>query len=88
MFQECPGGIVQEDTFKEIYAKFFPHGSRRHKSIRETTVAFNKYFRHFPDSSLYAHHVFKAFDANRNGSISFRVSLTIFFEANSAFLCL
>lgn len=48
--QECPGGIVQEDTFKEIYAKFFPHGN----------------------SALYAHHVFKAFDTNRNGSISFR----------------
>ena len=27
-FQECPGGIVQEETFKEIYAKFFPHGSK------------------------------------------------------------
>ncbi|XP_076049598.1 A-type potassium channel modulatory protein KCNIP1-like [Oratosquilla oratoria] len=24
--QECPEGVVQEDTFKEIYAKFFPHG--------------------------------------------------------------
>jgi len=48
--QECPGGIVQEETFKEIYAKFFPHGN----------------------SSLYAHHVFHAFDANKNGSISFR----------------
>jgi len=48
--QECPDGIVQEDTFKDIYGKFFPHGN----------------------ASLYAHHVFKAFDANRNGSISFR----------------
>lgn len=47
--QECPGGIVQEETFKEIYGKFFPHGN----------------------SGLYAHHVFKAFDANRKGSISF-----------------
>jgi len=48
--QECPGGIVQEETFKEIYAKFFPHGN----------------------SSTYAHHVFNAFDANKNGVISFR----------------
>jgi hypothetical protein len=28
----------------------------------------------FLDAGLYAHHVFKAFDANRNGAISFRVS--------------
>nr|XP_045605020.1 calsenilin-like isoform X4 [Procambarus clarkii] len=49
--QECPEGVVQEDAFKEIYAKFFPHGI---------------------DSSLYAHHVFKAFDLNSNGQISFR----------------
>ncbi|XP_071548083.1 Kv channel-interacting protein 4 isoform X4 [Panulirus ornatus] len=48
--QECPEGVVQEDAFKEIYAKFFPHGN----------------------SSLYAHHVFKAFDLNSNGQISFR----------------
>ena len=25
--QECPNGAVNEDTFKEIYEKFFPHGS-------------------------------------------------------------
>ncbi|CAL8077669.1 unnamed protein product [Orchesella dallaii] len=25
--QECPAGIVQEDTFKDIYAKFFPYGN-------------------------------------------------------------
>jgi len=48
--QECPGGIVQEDLFKEIYAKFFPHGN----------------------AHTYAHHVFQAFDINRNGQISFR----------------
>ncbi|CAI9542729.1 unnamed protein product [Staurois parvus] len=24
--QECPSGIVNEDTFKEIYAQFFPQG--------------------------------------------------------------
>ena len=28
LLQECPGGIVQEETFKEIYGKFFPHGSK------------------------------------------------------------
>ena len=27
LFQECPDGVVQEDAFKDIYAKFFPHGS-------------------------------------------------------------
>ncbi|XP_011862978.1 PREDICTED: Kv channel-interacting protein 1-like [Vollenhovia emeryi] len=49
-FQECPEGVVHEDSFKDIYAKFFPHGN----------------------SSLYAHYVFKAFDVNCNGAISFR----------------
>ncbi|CAB3366443.1 Hypothetical predicted protein [Cloeon dipterum] len=48
--QECPEGLVHEDAFKDIYAKFFPHGN----------------------SSLYAHYVFKAFDVNSNGAISFR----------------
>ncbi|XP_039453261.1 Kv channel-interacting protein 1 [Culex pipiens pallens] len=47
---ECPDGVVHEDSFKDIYAKFFPHGN----------------------SSLYAHYVFKAFDVNCNGSITFR----------------
>ncbi|KAG5306392.1 KCIP1 protein, partial [Pseudoatta argentina] len=50
LFQECPEGVVHEDSFKDIYAKFFPHGN----------------------SSLYAHYVFKAFDVNCNGAISFR----------------
>ncbi|XP_071448548.1 A-type potassium channel modulatory protein KCNIP1-like isoform X2 [Hetaerina americana] len=47
---ECPEGLVHEDAFKDIYAKFFPHGN----------------------STLYAHYVFKAFDVNSNGAISFR----------------
>ena len=25
--QECPNGEVNEDTFKEIFEKFFPYGS-------------------------------------------------------------
>ncbi|KAL3864621.1 hypothetical protein ACJMK2_006286 [Sinanodonta woodiana] len=47
--QECPTGIVNEETFKEIYAQFFPQG----------------------DSTQYAHYVFKTFDHDCNGSISF-----------------
>jgi Ca2+-binding EF-hand superfamily protein len=48
--QECPTGVVDEDTFKGIYAQFFPQGN----------------------SSLYAHHVFKAFDQDNKGTISFQ----------------
>lgn len=25
---ECPEGVVHEASFKDIYAKFFPHGSK------------------------------------------------------------
>ncbi|XP_076848405.1 Kv channel-interacting protein 4 [Brachyhypopomus gauderio] len=45
---ECPSGIVNEDTFKSIYAQFFPG-----------------------DSSKYAHFIFKAFDTDQNGTITF-----------------
>lgn len=47
--QDCPSGIVDEDTLKQIYAQFFPQGN----------------------ASLYAHFVFKTFQLNRNGQISF-----------------
>jgi hypothetical protein len=32
--QECPCGIVQEDTFKEIYAKFFPYGRKYNMIVK------------------------------------------------------
>ncbi|XP_014213046.1 Kv channel-interacting protein 1 [Copidosoma floridanum] len=48
--QECPEGLVHEESFKDIYAKFFPHGN----------------------AAPYAHYVFKAFDVNCSGAISFR----------------
>lgn len=47
--QECPAGIVKEDTFKDIFAQFFPQG----------------------DASTYAHYIFKVFDQDHDGSISF-----------------
>ncbi|XP_073676286.1 A-type potassium channel modulatory protein KCNIP1-like [Garra rufa] len=25
---ECPSGVVNEDTFKQIYSQFFPHGGQ------------------------------------------------------------
>ncbi|XP_058134081.1 calsenilin isoform X3 [Dasypus novemcinctus] len=46
---ECPTGLVDEDTFKTIYSQFFPQG----------------------DATTYAHFLFSAFDADRNGAICF-----------------
>lgn len=81
--QECPEGVVHEDCFKDIYAKFFPHGSKFYQTdsncirlpleIENNKMLFG--IRLTPDSSIYAHYVFKAFDVNSNGAISFRVSV-------------
>ncbi|KAL9823469.1 calsenilin-like isoform 5-T5 [Geothlypis trichas] len=48
--QECPSGLVDEETFTLIYSRFFPHG----------------------DASSYAHFLFDAFDADRNGALCFQ----------------
>lgn len=77
--QECPEGVVHEDSFKDIYAKFFPHGSKFYlfycillltSCVEHCFYIFSTLF--FSDSSIYAHYVFKAFDVNCNGAISFR----------------
>ncbi|XP_032847216.1 calsenilin isoform X4 [Tyto alba] len=47
---ECPSGLVDEETFKLIYSQFFPQG----------------------DASTYAHFLFDAFDADRNGALCFQ----------------
>lgn len=47
---ECPNGVLDEDTFKNIYSQFFPQG----------------------DSSFYAHHVFRTFDRERSGIVTFK----------------
>jgi len=42
--QECPSGVVDEDTFKGIYAQFFPQGSKScspccyHKLMKQNIV--------------------------------------------------
>ena len=46
--QECPNGAVNEDTFKEIYEKFFPYGSKQNLNdvpelIKKITVTQKKY---------------------------------------------
>lgn len=79
--QECPNGAVNEDTFKEIYEKFFPYGSKQNlndmpeliKKITVTQKYMNSTWIPRSDVTSYAHHVFKAFDVNSTGSISFRV---------------
>ncbi|KAM4756106.1 calsenilin-like isoform 2-T2 [Cyanocitta cristata] len=47
---ECPSGLVDEETFTLIYSRFFPQG----------------------DASSYAHFLFDAFDADRNGALCFQ----------------
>ncbi|NXA82545.1 CSEN protein, partial [Thryothorus ludovicianus] len=47
---ECPSGLVDEETFTLIYGRFFPQG----------------------DASSYAHFLFDAFDADRNGALCFQ----------------
>ncbi|XP_074415066.1 uncharacterized protein LOC141731853 isoform X2 [Zonotrichia albicollis] len=51
--QECPSGLVDEETFTLIYSRFFPRG----------------------DASSYAHFLFDAFDADRNGALCFQVGI-------------
>ncbi|KFP70972.1 Calsenilin, partial [Acanthisitta chloris] len=47
---ECPSGLVDEETFTLIYSRFFPQG----------------------DVTSYAHFLFKAFDADHNGTLCFQ----------------
>ncbi|XP_054453309.1 Kv channel-interacting protein 1-like isoform X2 [Anoplopoma fimbria] len=59
---ECPSGVVNEETFKQIYSQFFPHGGK--------SVCFH--FLLLPaDASTYAHYLFNAFDTAHSGSIKF-----------------
>ncbi|XP_009885945.1 PREDICTED: Kv channel-interacting protein 4 isoform X6 [Charadrius vociferus] len=68
---ECPSGVVNEETFKEIYSQFFPQGA--YPCLLTTGCAYYKLFLLFSivDSTTYAHFLFNAFDTDHNGSVSF-----------------
>ncbi|XP_062045627.1 Kv channel-interacting protein 1 isoform X1 [Lepus europaeus] len=81
---ECPSGVVNEETFKQIYAQFFPHGG---ESILEDAparlplaAAFLPPTLPFPlclaDASTYAHYLFNAFDTTQTGSVKFEDFVT------------
>lgn len=85
--QECPSGVVNEETFKHIYAQFFPHGGKeQHFSICLTLYWKVDCGLHacclcVADVSMYAHYLFNAFDTANNGSIKFKVNTLDFSKA-------
>ncbi|XP_048146221.1 calsenilin isoform X3 [Corvus hawaiiensis] len=82
--QECPSGLVDEETFTLIYSRFFPQGgesggpqSRQEglggPSGKLPTPVRGSHRRPPPaDASSYAHFLFDAFDADRNGALCFQ----------------
>uniref|UniRef100_A0AAQ5YFQ2 EF-hand domain-containing protein n=1 Tax=Amphiprion ocellaris TaxID=80972 RepID=A0AAQ5YFQ2_AMPOC len=68
---ECPSGVVNEDTFKQIYSQFFPHGGEESMCglLLMSAPAFVSVF-------TYAHYLFNAFDAGHTGSIKFEDFVT------------
>ncbi|XP_063214585.1 calsenilin isoform X2 [Chroicocephalus ridibundus] len=90
---ECPSGLVDEETFKLIYSQFFPQGGEsgtpeagsggcrypeKMPKYQSRRVGFTG--SHLPplaDASTYAHFLFDAFDADRNGALCFQEMLEI-----------
>lgn len=88
-FQECPSGLVDEETFKTIYSQFFPQGGKKGPRFLKGSRIFKTKKVYIPytvldpcvsfpflDATTYAHFLFNAFDLDRNGSIRFEVSTT------------
>uniref|UniRef100_F7D9N3 Potassium voltage-gated channel interacting protein 1 n=1 Tax=Callithrix jacchus TaxID=9483 RepID=F7D9N3_CALJA len=75
---ECPSGVVNEDTFKQIYAQFFPHGAL--SCLESPCVEFLLPSPPLPfclvDASMYAHYLFNAFDTTQTGSVKFEDFVT------------
>ncbi|XP_058246718.1 Kv channel interacting protein 3a, calsenilin isoform X8 [Hemibagrus wyckioides] len=77
---ECPSGLVDEETFKTIYSQFFPQGGKKGTYFisffvtylkTKTLFLFIRFSFLFLDATTYAHFLFNAFDLDRNGSIRF-----------------
>lgn len=70
---------MNEDTFKQIYSQFFPHGGEvcvcvRVKFVCQLHCVYQPaFFFAAPDASAYAHYLFNAFDTGSTGSIKFEV---------------
>ncbi|XP_070770050.1 A-type potassium channel modulatory protein KCNIP1-like isoform X4 [Enoplosus armatus] len=84
---ECPSGIVNEETFKQIYSQFFPHGGKERVCVVLfvslpvfVSILFPVFRRAFSsspaDASTYAHFLFNAFDSAHSGSIKFEDFVT------------
>nr|XP_020019965.1 Kv channel-interacting protein 1 isoform X3 [Castor canadensis] len=74
---ECPSGVVNEETFKQIYAQFFPHGGDSClKGTPEFSSASHRSALYLADASAYAHYLFNAFDTTQTGSVKFEDFVT------------
>ncbi|XP_016072566.1 PREDICTED: Kv channel-interacting protein 1 isoform X1 [Miniopterus natalensis] len=86
---ECPSGVVNEETFKHIYAQFFPHGGESHLGndparlplwwaafLSPTPAPIACLSLCLADASTYAHYLFHAFDTTQTGSVKFEDFVT------------
>ncbi|XP_075399320.1 A-type potassium channel modulatory protein KCNIP1 isoform X2 [Tenrec ecaudatus] len=78
---ECPSGVVNEETFKQIYAQFFPHGGEFCLSLVGRpcleSLHVSPVLPSLPaDASTYAHYLFNAFDTTQTGSVNFEDFVT------------
>ncbi|XP_076711792.2 A-type potassium channel modulatory protein KCNIP1 isoform X1 [Callospermophilus lateralis] len=83
---ECPSGVVNEETFKQIYAQFFPHGGESDldegplSSLSNPSPVRSLSSSPAPslpaDASTYAHYLFNAFDTTQAGSVKFEDFVT------------
>ncbi|XP_041799747.1 Kv channel-interacting protein 1 isoform X1 [Chelmon rostratus] len=70
---ECPSGVVNEETFKQIYSQFFPHGGKERLCVYGSVVFLPPVL---TNASTYAHFLFNAFDSAHTGSIKFEDFVT------------
>ncbi|CAB1325282.1 unnamed protein product [Coregonus sp. 'balchen'] len=66
---ECPSGVVNEDTFKQIYAQFFPHGAHSGSiTFEDFVMALSTLLRGSVREKLTW--TFNLYDINRDGYIN------------------